>query len=77
MRGKEKLVEIYMWYLKTYTNSVVQYFVHLHIDENLIEEPINELFNIELVNITSTTSIMCSYLIAFRCIKHMRTRVNI
>lgn len=30
-----------MWYLKTYTNSTV------HINENLIEEPINELFNIE------------------------------
>lgn len=30
-----------MWCPKTYTNSTV------HIDENLIEEPINELFNIE------------------------------
>lgn len=44
MRGKEKSVEIWlveMWCLKTYTNSTV------HIDENLIEEPINGLFNIE------------------------------
>jgi len=48
MRGKEKSVEIWlieMWYLKAYTNSTV------HIDENLIEEPINGLFSPRLLQL--------------------------